>query len=152
MKISIVYTDYKNQKIYNRFINCNFKSNVSFSHLNNMNIHNRKQLNKAITTDTVVTEFTHDDGEEYYRVNLSHNEEYQNHWDYEELLNSVCSSLFIAVPKNDISVLKILIDKNVLTTEIDVNNQFNDVIINLNIHDTKSVLNMIKILTKTKID
>ena len=152
MKISIVYTDYKNQRIYNKFIHCNFKSDIDMPHLNNMFIPKKKELNKVAITDNIITEFIHDDGKEYYRVNLSHTEEYQNQWDYEELLNNVCSSLFIAVPKDDISVIKILIDKNVLTVDTDVNNHFNDVIINLNIHDSKSVLNMIKNLSKTKID
>ena len=152
MKISIVYTDYKNQRIYNKFIHCNFKSSNDIPRLNNMFIQKKIEFNKVFTTDNVITEFIHDDGKEYYRINLSQSDEYQNQWDYEELLNIVCSSLFIAVPKDDISVIKILIDKNVLTHETDVNNQFNDVIINLNIHDSKSVLNMIKNLSKTKID
>lgn len=153
MKINVIYTDYKNQKIYKHFINCSFKEEKETKLLNEIVLPDKKEMSKVTSVDTNIIDYVDENGIEYYRFNLlSDMYEYHKSSSQKKFLTTICDALFIAVPKNNNTVLKILLDKEVLDVNNRITDKFSDVYINLNIHDNKCVFNLINTHNKTKIE
>jgi hypothetical protein len=155
MKINVIYTDYKNQKIYKYFLNCSFKEDKEIKLFNNLLLdkHKEKEMCKVTTVDTNIIDYVDEDGNEYYGFNLL-SDMYENYKSssQKKFLAVICDALFIAVPKNNNTVLKVLLDKKVLDANHRITDKFSDVYINLNIHDKKGVFNLINTHNKTKIE
>ena len=153
MKINVIYTDYKNQKIYKHFIKCCFKEENEAKLLKEIILPEKKEMSKVTSVDTNMIDYVDEDGNEYYRFNLlSDMYEYYKSSSQKKFMTAVCEALFVAIPKNNNTVMKILLDKDVLNVNSRNTDKFSDVYINLNIHDNKGVFNLINTHNKTKIE
>ena len=153
MKINVIYTDYKNQKIYKHFIKCCFLEENEAKLLKEIILPEKKEMSKVTSVDTNMIDYVDEDGNEYYRFNLlSDMYEYYKSSSQKKFMTAVCEALFVAIPKNNKTVMKILLDKDVLNVNSRTTDKFSDVYINLNIHDNKGVFNLINTHNKTKIE
>ena len=113
----------------------------------------KKEMSKVTSVDTNMIDYVDEDGNEYYRFNLlSDMYEYYKSSSQKKFMTAVCEALFVAIPKNNKTVMKILLDKDVLNVNSRTTDKFSDVYINLNIHDNKGVFNLINTHNKTKIE
>ncbi len=147
IRLNIVYLDYTSRTLTSKSLF--WRDMPTLPHINFKKITNKNNpFSKVYDIDNKYTKFIKNDVE-YYRINLQHNGEYEQEWEYEEFLNHIGSSIYIYLPTDSPTreSIKFGLDKVSYENE---NNNDNDYIheynihFNINIHDKIGLFNIIK--------
>lgn len=168
---NILYTNYKDQHIYKRFIKCEIDHedtsyNIKYSNSSlglNLNKSSRHSVEKSFLIEKSIIEYTNDSNDSHYKVHLvptndtnmnvyCNSPEKMTKSDTKKMnsvMNYLSTILFIDVPKKDNFIpedIKILVDYERLDELIEKYDYeiLDSRVININIYDKQGVLHMIR--------
>jgi len=172
MRVNIMYTDYKNNKLYNQIIKYNLKNENNTTE-NNTNENNTTENNTnesifthGITRNCVnidksyclcdkVNEYVDTNGNINYRIDIQpqfRRRKSKKLSEIDQLVNTVCDTLYINVLTDGISMndtMTIMVDESKLL--LDESITIPDISISVNVYDNIGIFDMIKLYQINKI-
>ena len=147
MRLNIVYSDYKNEKLYSQFISYTLKNEMKPSNDYTLNdITTYININKTFLVSNNVTEYIDKNGSTSYKIAIVPQYVTKKKIDkIDTIVNTLCDRLYIDVSKNskNVDVMTVNIDENDLI--LDDTFSIPPVNLTVNIYDNHGVFDIIKI-------
>jgi hypothetical protein len=150
MRIQVVYTDYKNQKISNQFINYTLKREIKNTEYDftSTTLHRNKNITRTFTVNDQFIQYVDISGNSNYRFELipqivMKKMKKERRDTLEQLLDTLCAALYINIPthNNIDNNMIIALDENKLLFD-DITTP--DINVTVNIYDNYGIFDLIK--------